>query len=106
MRALIIRSMRRNSSWCLTSSSLNRTSARAPLIAEPVLAGLRQHLGTDESLDEPEDQGARAPDLAEEPAVRLVQERELTSTGRAAGTSATTGRAADDVHVMSQRPTP
>ena len=70
-------STRRNNSWCLISSSLNRTRASSELIAEAIVAAQLQDLDVDVALDEPEYVRVRAAlNLAHEPAFLRREERE------------------------------
>ena len=77
MPSAVSRSMRRNSSWCLSSSSVKRTSASsATWSPKPVVAAHLEHLGADEALDQAEHVGVGAAlDLAQQAPLVGAQER-------------------------------
>ena len=97
--------MRRNSSWCFSSSSVKRTSAsKATWSPSQWSRRHLQHLRADEALDEPEDVGVRAAlDLAHQTLLRRASgtAARRPSTARRAGTCGceVEPAAADDVAV-------
>ena len=80
-------SMRRNSSWCFSSSSVKRTSASSAIWSPSQWSAADlEDLGADEALDQAEHVGVGAAlDLAQQALLVGVEERQLVDLGQPVG---------------------